>query len=66
MATGPDPIGIETDITTRNELRYYKQQGKPRLPGGNRTCDAGTPIGVPYEQRDMTQNGKPNSPTKKR
>ncbi|MCE2394088.1 hypothetical protein J4G02_05780 [Candidatus Poribacteria bacterium] len=60
-----------TTIRTRNELRYYKQRGKserlpqpgmPRLPGGDRTCNEGVPIGVPYEQRGMIQNGKLNSP----
>ena len=54
---------MTTGIRTRNELRYYKQRGKmPRQPGGDRTCNEGTPIGVPYEQRGMTQNGKLNSP----
>ena len=46
-------------------MRYYRQRGKmPRLPGEGRTCNEGTPIGVPYKQWGMYQNGKPNAPTK--
>ena len=36
--------------------------GAARLPSGDRMCNESAPIGVPYEQRGMTQNGKLNSP----